>query len=313
MGIDYTTAGMISSVKRRAMLPDSQQLYGDDEICAILSEEMYSDIVPLIMAIREEYLVHYYDQAIDTSVSSYLLPERATGMKLRDAVLLTSDSKEVSLPRINPDVVKHQAYLGSYSLYIFRRGFHFVDNSVVLFPDASSLGNYSLRMKYFRRPNYLTTTTKAGYITVLDTAQNQVTLNRLPSSWTVSTTFDFIKAKPPFVSRGDDKTITSIDTVNKILTFSSLPSDIAVGDWVCDSGTSPIAQLPYEVFCILEQRAVVKILEGMNSDGLSEAKDVYKDMVSKFQALVSPRADGSPKRIVRGNRLFGGSRGSYWQ
>jgi hypothetical protein len=170
-------------------------------------------------------------------------------------------------------------------------------------------------MKIFRRPNNICLTSAAGQVSVINTLTNEVTLLNCPTTWVVTDTFDVIMGKPGFKSRADDATITNIDTTTKVLTFTTLPTGLAVGDWVALSGFSPITQIPYEVFNILEQRVVIKMLEEMkDSEGLKNAADVYKDMTDKFRTLVSPRADGSPKRIVRSSVLFGDrrSRGNWW-
>lgn len=315
MAIDFTTTALIESIKTRAMIPTTQKLFSNPLILKIATEELLSDIVPLIMNVREEYFVQYYDQQISTTQSKYRLPARAIGLKLRDAVLLNASGREVALPRLEADQLKHQWFMGNYSIYMNRRGFYFQDGFVQLFPDAAALGAYQLRMKFFRRPNNLCLTSDAGRVTIVDTLTNTVTLNNFPTTWTTADTYDVIKGSPGFESLGDDITIVALDNALRTITFSTLPTGLAVGDWISQSGFSPIPQIPYEVFNILEQRVTIKLLEDMkDTEGLKSAADVYKDMTDKFQTLVSPRADGSPKRIVRSSTLFGDRRyrGNWW-
>lgn len=315
MNIDFTTTALLNAVKFDAMIPASQLLYQDADILSILTRELLSDIVPLLMSVREEYLVSLYDQAIVATQSIYAISPRAFGTKLRDVVLVNAQGLELPLPRADMDVNKHQ-YTGIFPPYVYRRSFYFRDDKVVIFPDASVLSPFTLRMKIFRRPNMLVATTAAGQITGFNATSKTVNIGNLPSSWTTSSQFDFINGNPPFNSRGDDAAIMAIDSTNKILTFSAaLPTDLAIGDWVALSGQSPIAQIPFEVHNLLSQRGVIKILEGLkDAQGLQMAADVYKDMVDKFKLIVTPRADGSPKRIVRGSVLFGGGRrrSAWW-
>lgn len=306
MSVDYTSTANIASVKRRAMLPDSQQLYSPDEICAILTEELFADIVPLLMAVREEYMVQFYDQTLSTSQSSYEIPGRAIGTKLRDAVLLNSNGLEVSMQRMEADHLKHQWWTGDTAMFIKWVGFLFQDDKITIYPNTSNLSAYQLRMKYFRRPNKIVTTSNAGQITIINTGTKTVTLSNAPSTWTTSLLYDVIKGSPSFRSRGDDNTITAIDLSGKTMTFTTLPTGIAVGDWVAVAGESPIAQIPWEIHQLLDQRAAFKILEALGDPNASTSGAVYKDMVDKFRVMVTPRADGSPKRIVRNSHLFGG-------
>ncbi len=314
MNIDFTTTALLASVKRRAMIPASQVLFQDSDLLNILTEELHADIVPLILSVREDHFLYNHDQAIDTSASKYAIHARAFGQKLKDVVLLNSDSKEVDLPRANPASIKKEQSLGSFPTA--GPSFHFEGDDVVIYPDASNLGNMSLRMKIFRRPNNLVAQSAAGKITAIDTALKQLTLANLPTTWVAGDDVDIIKGQPGFKSRGDDQDIASINTASKILTMTAaIPSGTVVGDWVSLAGESPIPQIPYEVHNILAQRGVIKVLEDLgDANGLQAAADVYKDMVEKCKVMVAPRADDSPKRLISSSPLFGGGRGSrgWW-
>lgn len=307
--IDYTSAANIEGVKRRATLPDNAAaLYPDDVICKLLTAELHSVIVPLLMSVREDYFLHYSDQDIVSGTNSYEIPSRAVGQKLKDVVLVNSSGQESGIARIEPNNIKDEPFSGAI---VPDRGFYFEDDRIVLIPDAAAFTQYDLRMKYFRRPNNIVETSSAGRITAINTGSKQVTVSTIPTAWTTATTFDFIKGKPGFKSRADDQAITNINSGTKVITFTaSLPEGLTVGDWVCESGFSPIAQIPYDVHSLLEQRAAVKVLDEMGDSGIAGAADVYKDMVDRFMVLVTPRADGSPKKIVSKNPLFGSGHSS---
>jgi hypothetical protein len=311
--IDFTSTANIESIKTRAVLPsNSEHLFTDSDICKIMTKELHDTIVPMILSVKEDYLLHDYDQDVVSSQNSYDIPQRALGNKVKDVVLLNSSGDEYGISRIDANLMKNGR---NSEPSIPSEGFRFQNDAVVLYPNAARFTGYDLRMKYFRRPNNIVLVTAAGQITAIDTGTKQVTLGNCPSTWTTATTFDFIKGQPGFKSRGDDKAISAINTTTKVLTFSAaLPSDLVVGDWVAEAGFSPIAQIPYEVQGLLEQRTVIKLMEGMGDrQGLESAGDVYKDMKTNFYELVTPRADGSPKKFVRNNALFGGGRsGPPW-
>ena len=299
MPLDYTSTAIIESVKFRALIPSSQKLYSDSDICKLVSQEMKSSIVPFIMSVREDHFLAYYDQDIVTSQASYTLPSRAIGSKLKDVVLLDSSGDEVGIERLDPDILKRNG--------IGLSGFYFIDDVVRIYPDCQNLGNYDLRMKYYRRPNDLVQTTSVGKITAINTGTKKITLDRIPSTWTTSYVFDLIKGVPPFRSHGDDLVVTAIDSVAKTVTFSAtLPTALAVNDWCCDAGSSPVAQVPFDIYDLLSQRVAVKILENIgDSEGLKNAADLYTDMKESAKFLLTPRSDGSPKKINRSSRLFG--------
>lgn len=303
-GIDFTTTALIASVRRRTMSPTSQLLFSDQEIADILTEEMHADIVPLLMREQEDFLVKDYDQAIDTAVTTYYLPPRAIGGKVRDVVLVDAQGNEINLPRLSQEQVKNETVVANIRV----QGYRFEMDRVVIYPNTAALGTYTLRMKYYRRPNNLVKASTSGQITSINTSTKEVTLANAPSAWTASTLFDVIQGKPLFRAWGEDQAISGI--AGSVLTFSSLPTSMIVGDWVAEAGFSPIPQIPYEVFNILGQRAAIKILEDMNDPGVDKAIQVYQDMADKFRSLVSPRSDGAPQKLVSGAGISAFMRGS---
>jgi hypothetical protein len=75
-----------------------------------------------------------------------------------------------------------------------------------------------------------------------------------------------------------------------------------VGDWVCPSQMSCIPQVPYDMFPLLTQRAIIRILESLgDTQNLTVAERRYQDMAVDFARTVSPRIDGTPKKIVNRN------------
>ena len=301
MGIDYTTTGIIASIKRRAIFPTSQNLYLPQDIANILTEELHSYVVPLIMKEHEEYLVTNYDQAITAGKQNYFIPYQAMGLKVRDVVLVTSGGEEIGLARVEPEELK---LIRSGAAY-WRQGFYFDNDQVILVPTNQDYSSYTLRMKIFRRPNNLVLSSAAAQISVVTPGTKTITVSTtIPTTWTTAMTFDLIKGKPSFRCNGENLAVTTISGFDIVMT-AALPSDLAVGDWIALNGFSPIPQIPYEIHRILEQRAVVKILEGMKDKGGMEnamndldGANNPTSMVANFRALVSPRADGSVQRLV---------------
>ena len=55
-GVDYTVNGLLSSIKRRGMIPASSFTFTDDQLTAFLNDELLSRLVPAIKSVREEFL-----------------------------------------------------------------------------------------------------------------------------------------------------------------------------------------------------------------------------------------------------------------
>lgn len=293
MAVDYTTLDLIAKVKRHITVPTAQPLFLPADIVALLSEELHNEIVPLLMSFREEYFVANYDITPTDGVYQYAMSPRAIGAKLRDVVFVDAGGIEREVPRLAPETIKSSTPIPSPGLF----GFYLANDLVTVYPGTVSLSGVTIRQKIFRRPNILLQRSQAGQVTALNTTTREATLSAVNTTWTTSTLFDVIQGTPPlFKSRGDDQTVTAI--AGSVLTFSSLPTGMIVGDWVAEAGYSPIPQIPYEAFNLLVQRASIRVAEALkDTAGKKLAMDTYELMSERFKALVSPRVDGSPERV----------------
>jgi hypothetical protein len=300
MSLDYTTTALVESLKRRIIVPTAQSLFTQDQFIAIMNDEMHSTLIPYIHAAREEYFVTNYDVTVGSSQDVYPMPSRAIGGMLRDVVLVDTSDNEVEVPRLEPEYIKSSSVMSSARL----NGYYLKDSNVVLFPKPGIISTYTtLRLKYERRPNNLVSVSKASYITNINTGTNEVTIASTPTNWTSATIFDFISNNPIFSSIADSKSVTSL--VGNILTFATLPTGIALGHWVSEQYTTPVAQLPYEAHHVLAQLGATKCLEALKDKvGLEDAKAKAKEMLSDFVRIINPRVGGAAKKIVNRGGIF---------
>lgn len=309
MAIDYTTTGLIASIKRRISLPDAQNLYSDDDLIGFMSEEMSSTIIPLIHSVQQEYWVTVQDIAMVQNKTNYTLPVRGITNGLRLATLVDNGGNEIDFPRIQPEnVASTYNWLSPYSTATVS-GFYFEDDHIVIFPQSVVTNPVStVRFRYERSPNVLCATANAAQI--ISIAGNIVTVNNIPATWTTSLTFDITKGSPAFPSKGDDLTISAINTIAETITFVSLPSTTAIGDWIAEAGESPIPQIPVQMFPYLAQAGAVKCLEGMSDlEPWKAAKAVMGIMKEDLLKLLQPRDMGNVQTIVNRGGLFESSSG----
>jgi hypothetical protein len=184
--------------------------------------------------------------------------------------------------------------------------FYFMGNSIVL-PQIPTTG--SVRQWHYRRPNALVATSACAQVTNI--ASNVVTCTTVPTTFTTSYTYDFIKNTPHFDWLAIDQSISAVVTGSSgTITFSSTPpSTLAIGDWVCLSEQAPIPQIPVECMPLLEQRCVVKIQEiqgYFEKAKISQAK--LEEMEKDVFGIISPRAWEEPKRIIPDPALIGGQK-----
>lgn len=301
--LDYTTDELLNDVKRRASVPVSQNLFDASEMLAFLSNQMIGLLVPRIMSVREDFFVKYEDVDIVSGTTRYGIPRRAIGQKLRDIKLVGSSGAETDIPRLG--------YKEKDFDYSHLWGYFFEGENIVLYPDEKGFLQEDVRMYYFRRPNRLVRTSDAGKITAIDTGTNEVTLDNAPTSWTASTVFDVIKGQPGFESVQDDQTITNI--AGNILTFSSLPSAMAVNDYVAEQGESPIPQIPYEAFSILAELGAVQVMKSLGHMSAMQASQAMLNVLEEgLLTMISPRADGTPKKVVSRKGIWRVGRSRNW-
>ena len=321
---DYTVDGsslaLVSSVYRGILAPNAQNAQIPTDVIAFLDQEMRTTIVPLVLAAQEEFWVKNYDQPVLNGVFNYTIPKRAAFATWRDVVFVDPNNNEVNMSMLSPEYLKLTYPAGGNPpLYTF--GFILQNDQIILYPNTlPAPTQYRLRMKIKRRPNNLTETVNCAQVTAINTGTSVVTVNAVPTGWAASDTFDIIPNSPQFTSLRDDQTISLINSNN--LTFSSpgtdpftgqplppLPTNpqtgaftMSVGDWVCPAQMSCIPQVPYDMFPLLVQRSIIRVLESLgDTQNLTVAERRYQDMAVDFARTVSPRIDGTPKKIVNRN------------
>lgn len=299
MAIDYTTNEIVSSVKRRITVPTSQNFFLPDNIVSYANDEMHSTVIPSIISVMEEYFVTSEDVAIVSTQNEYTIPSRAVGGMLRDVVIVDSQGGEISLPRLAPETTKEDSVFFNVKI----TGIMIRDDKVVLYPNASIFGDKILRFKYMRRPNNLIIVSKSGKIVNVNTLTNEVTLSNMPTFFTTSLTYDIIKGTPIFTSIKDDQVITNI--AGNTMTFTSLPTGIAAGQYVAESGSTPIPQIPYEAHHVLSQFTSARMLEATGDKKNSEViMAVAKEMLESLLKILTPRIEGTPKKINNRSGIF---------
>jgi hypothetical protein len=318
MAIDYTTDGLVSSIKRRVTLPDAQNLYTADDLIAFASDELSSTIVPLVHSVQQEYWVVRQDIPMVINQLNYTIPVRGVSNGLRLLTLVDPNGNELQFNLLRPEyTASTYNWLSPYTTSTLY-GFNMEDDHIVVFPRTFVTNpSLSLRFRFERQPNQLCATTDAAQITVI--AGNLVTVSSVPSTWTTTMVFDLIKGTPAFISKGDDLAVTTLDVGLSQITFSALPSTAAVGDWISIAGTSPIPQIPFQMFPYLAQTVAVKCLEGMaDMEPYNAAVQTRERMKEDLLKLMQPRDMGNVQTIVNRGGLFdagqfwGWNGGNYW-
>lgn len=290
----YTTSDLLTSIHNRGNIPSTTNdtnVNSSNNLLNIATEQLHTKLYPIIQSTREEFYVTRKDFTITASQNEYVIPSRASGLVLRDVQLVTGTDVQ-SLGIIDSEYVTTTAS-GNVS------GYYLEHNKIILYPTPASTTG-TLRVRYYLRPSRLTITSNCGQISSIDTVTNQVVVSAIPSTWAAGTSLDFVQASAPYANLSIDQAATVVSGTT--ITFASLPSTLAVGDWIAPAEYSPIPQLPYEFHAILAQLTVCKVLEAMGDrEGATLAfKDVQTDLENMLK-LVTPRNQGERKKVINRN------------
>ncbi len=297
--MDFTTSGLYASIRRRASIPTTATTGGANaDLLAYVQEELRLGLVAEILKLRESYFKRDLDTAISGTV--YRIPTRALGGKLAGVYLLDSAGNVLGEPL--PEIQDERQASGAV-------GYRVRGQSLVLLPDANTTAA-TLRQTYYEQPNEVVAT---GYATVLtiNTSTNVVT-TVASHGFTTSSVLDLVKATEGFESVAIDQTPTAAS--GSSLTFASLPSGLAVGDYVCVARQAPVPQIPSEFHPILAQRVACAWLEaGGYTEGLKAAQAKLQVMESAIGVLSAPRVDTGAKKLIARHSLLGSIPGrSRW-
>lgn len=296
--LQYVADAVIASAKGRGRIPDSA--FGAGDLLQIANEELESYIVPLLTSVQEDYYETDADYPLSSALSTtYRLPSRAVGGGLREVSFLDASGATIDVPRI--DVTDLEAATW---------GFVLKSQSVQYVNRVSYSGSTTLRMTYSFSPNLLCQAANAAVVTYINGAI--ITLGAVgtptsplpapsdggaPSNMAGVTSFDFIKATPGFECIAFDQTGTCNGTT--LTLDGSVPTSLAVGDYVAQAHYTPVPQCPTAFVPLLSQSIAAQLLKRMGSLEESQAALAERKLMeTQVLPLVQNRIRGAPKSLI---------------
>lgn len=300
----YTTDDLIASVKSRAAVPTAQNTFSATDFLRFGTEEISSKMLPLILHNIEDFYSKIVSITIVSGTSNYAIPSRAVAGALRNVQVILnpqagqgSNNNRIQLQRLAPEDL--YVLSSSWGWAIQKVGFYFEGNDIVIFPTPQQ-ENSVLRLTYYMRPGQLVPVSACARVTAIDTGTGDVTCSAVPSTFTVNTPLDMVQAKPGFDYVTYDATPTNVS--GDVITFASIPSTLAVGDYICLSGQSCVVQVPAELQPLLSQYVAIRCLSAQtDSEALKNALAELKVLEANANMLIAPRAVSSPKRATSGS------------
>lgn len=302
--MSYLTTDLALAVQRRAAIPASQSTFSLADLYALGDEEIRSKMIPLICKNIEDFYTQFKDYNLIANQANYQIPTRAIASALRDVQIVQSADMESRTPleRLAPEDL-YSSVGGNYRFVVKKNGFYLQGNQVIVYPAPQQTVNL-LRLSYYCRPNTLVDPTACAQVLSIDFSTNTVVLSAsAPATFTTTSPLDAISSVSGFDWWFQDQTPASISmttVANDTLTFSTtLPTNLAVGDYICPAGQSCVVQVPVELQPLLIQYVTVRVLSAQaDAQALQAAIAELTKLEENALLLIAPRVVGKYQRCT---------------
>lgn len=294
----FTTEDLISSVKRRANIPDSQDMITDNEILEFANEEMLLNFIPLVYSRHEDYYLVRQEIPLEEQKVRYPIPYRSIASKVREVAYMDTNGDLTEMSRISVDDVTNSFREGGNTI----GRYYFEGEEIVINAKEESFNKQgSLVVFYNLRPNALVDSDRVGVITNIssDATHTQINFTSLPSQWQVGNEIDFIKTKSPHRVVNYDKLIQDVGTVGNEsfikVNNEDFPSSLVVGDRVASAGETDVLNAPSDLHVMLAQMVAERVLDAIgDAEGMQTAGKKLAKMEQNATLILDNRAIGSP-------------------
>jgi hypothetical protein len=288
MPADYTTTRLIAQVRMRGMIPAGDKTFSDQNIVDLANEALQSYIVPKLLQVNEGYFVKHEDVSVSSGIDMYSLPTRAITGRVRDVQLAVTDgsvTRYVPLERIEEERLHWTAGSGTPEGYVLR------GNSIILSPTPDA--DCTVRVLYYRRPGELILEADADELTTItDNGTYYVTNVAYAAGY-----YDIIKIKGLF-----DWAVYNLQAVNvtsKIAFLKTACEGVPeVGDFLCETGLSPVPQIPAELRTLLFERIKFECLNAIGDPKASAVEAACDRRWQGTQGILSNRGEGKARVII---------------
>lgn len=239
---DYTATELVAKVRRYAFLPTYDE-GATTYLLALLNDAQLDFLQPLLESTREEFRTAVASQTVTAGRTSYLIPARAiaAGVMMLEAV--DSNGNVWLMNELRP-----QDWPPVGVIQYPNGPFYLEQNSIKFYAQPPT---GTLRIRFPRRLSELVVTaasTSYRTISTIDTATKTVTLSGAISGGS----FDLVQANPQFDTLAVEATATGGGTSTLVFT-DTLPTGLAVSDYVCVPGVAPVCLAPLECHALLCQ------------------------------------------------------------
>lgn len=300
MAVDYTADALVTKFRRAGKLPPHDQAGIAAALLSKLNDEQRLYLMTLLAKTREQFRQAYFDITTTAGLKRYAIPTRAVAAGL------------VSVAKVDGTTRTPFHFFADSRVDTTRTptpGDCYLEGAeLVLYADPGAI---TLRITYNRRLAELVLLTEARAITAINTGTKTITVAAAPSTFTSRTTMDLVKGTPHFDTYGIDLACSSIGASATTIVFTAtLPTSLAVGDYVSIPGETPVCNAPWELHDVLVHKAahvwlsergdtraasIATLLWGAGG-GAGDAKP--GSMEADALSLLTPRVETNSKPLI---------------
>ncbi len=296
----YTSTELIASIKRRAMVPESQFTFSEQDFLDFATEEMNMGIVPTVIQLHEDYYLYEVLIPLVDGQIKYQIPYRAIGNRVRDIALVDPNNNYSLMTRIGIGDIPNYNYSSNvYAYYI-------ASNDICLVPQTQNqtFNGCSLSVSIYIRPNGLVPNDEVAVISNINRTTGVITVSNFPEEFSPTLLLDFIQYQSPHKIISFDIQATSMSGGSLNITFDleDIPDQLIVGDRIALATETDIPQIPSDMHVILSARVAARLLEAIgDTEGLQNANQKLAELEAKTPILINNRVEDSPRKIVNKN------------
>lgn len=277
-------------------------------VLALADEELQGDAYPLVMAANGEYYATSKDYTIVAGQRRYRLPPLIHNA-IKDVVWVDTNGREFSLGTISAEDVPRLSYVVTVGT-AQGSSYYLEGDSLCLHPVPTSADG-TLRLKYYRQPGKLalTSSTRAVAITGV-TAWNSstgavgITIADATHFYPASAAGDVVGGGNTHATIVTDVTMSHGSGGTALIVTWTQTEDplLAVGDYICSPGYSPLVQLPDHMQPYFVRRvAGACLLAQGDREGAAAELQSAAALYEKAQSTSRPRNQAEPNTIITRN------------
>jgi len=276
-----TTSEIIAALKIKGSFPTSNDLFSDADFLILLNMAKDVGIIPMLLRLNDEYLLATKDYTIAAN-TTYRIPTRI--ISIRDLKLVDGSGNVTDLDRnFEEDRASN------------RRGYYLIRNSIEL---SSDITGGTLRVKYFARSSKLVLPTSCGQVESINSVASSIVVTSAPATFINGVAIDMVQSKNPYDLLSMDQAISTV--AGTTLTFASLPTDLAIGDWICIANEAPVLMAPEELHTVLVQEGLVMSLSSKKDKGYDDEKKTLMELKETVINMLDPRVNNSSVKMRSG-------------